>query len=82
MAELEWGLTERGQMAASDFDINTLSDIVWAIKKLTVNGVPLADMLAEIADGLDGDPHGVGVDLRDYQGSIAVLRALADRGET
>ena len=87
MAELEWGLTEAGQ-ADNDRNIGGVKfmplDIVETIREdvsfLTVNGVPLRDVLAETASGLDDDIHGVGVILRDYDMSVAVLRALAEMG--
>jgi hypothetical protein len=92
MAEkLEWGLTD---WAGSGSDWlpgqreirirNSRDDLRVATKSLTVNGVPLADVLERAAGQMaDAWTHGRGVDETD----AAVLRALAgtklcEHGET
>ncbi len=78
MTDLKWGFVDSvmSQLHRDDPTYIRQKAVNW-LALLTVNGVPLRDVLAETASGLDDDIHGVGVILRDYDMSVAVLRALA-----
>ena len=77
MADLEWTVPVDGGTSPADF---ALGSVQAGIARLTVNGVPLADVLAELAlNQQEHADHGPGRINERCAFRAAVLRALAGR---
>jgi hypothetical protein len=81
VGELEWGWTEYGDLARMPKDkaVLELGSIQFRVKLLTVNGVPLADVLRYSAEASDLAAEQKYEDWGTHEMCAAALRALAGR---